>query len=360
MNSQKSRAAFTLVELLVVIAIIAILIALLLPAIQRSREAARRMQCSSKLKQIGLAFHNYHDRHKKLPPSCHVTRTGGIIDDLYGWSWITDLLPDLERQTLWETLDTSLGRPLGKHPDPPPTPANIDPHEEARGTVLNEFICPSFRGSPFVDPQAPILETITNYKVVAATHIESLMLATPWRNRYQCRYDPTMRDPDGASFPGSNLRFKDFGDGTSHTFLVVESVEPRAARWGVGAETMLVTLPPTIEFVRITHYWAPVGFTPGLYGDESTIPKRYRTYLNWDYEQYPYDDQGIDERTITDFGRYGYYIKFGPSSHHPGVTNHLFVDGSVHSVDKKIDVALYMFLTTRDAGDPAGAWNPED
>lgn len=352
------KRGFTLVELLVVITIISILIALLLPAIQNAREAARRTRCVNKVKQIGIAMHNFHDRNRKLPPSCHVTRTEGVIDDLWGWSWIADLLPDLEHQTLYDTLDFTMNRPLLNHPDPPPTSRDVDPHEEALGTPLPEFMCPSFRGGAFVDPRAKPLESITNYKAVAATHLESLYLAFPNRGRYECRYNVTARDPDGAIWPGSTTRFTDFGDGTSHTLLIVESVEPRSSRWGVGAETMVVTLPPTIEFERISHYWAPIGFTPGLYGDESTIPRRYRTYLNWDYEQYPYPDERLGEN--FDARQFKYKSKYGPSSHHPGVTNHLFVDGSVHTINNRIDVALYMFLTTRDAGDPASAYNPEN
>ncbi|MFH1268325.1 MAG: DUF1559 domain-containing protein, partial [Planctomycetota bacterium] len=213
------RRAFTLVELLVVIAIIAILIALLLPALQQAREAARRTSCSNKLKQIGIAFHNFHDRFGRLPPSCHVRRLpNGLIDDrlpygrLRGWSWITDLLPDLEQAPLWTELETTVGVPLEPHPDPPLQPDSgfdIDPHALARGTVLNEFICPSFRGDTYIDPTVAAidLEAITNYKVMSATHIESLMVAYPATANVVPRYprvnDPPVRHPDGGIYPGS-------------------------------------------------------------------------------------------------------------------------------------------------------------
>jgi len=374
MTVRDRKRGFTLVELLVVISIIAILIALLLPALQAAREAARRSSCTNKLKQIGLAFHNFHDRFRKLPPSCHVRRlTNGAIDTdpvwgrLRGWSWITDLLPDLEQEPLWNTLETTMGVPLMPHPNPPRTFRNIDPHAEARATVLKEFICPSFRGDPYIDPTAATidLEAITNYKVMAATHIESLFVAYPQPTAYPPRYgwgritadmDP-VRHPDGACYPGSKLRFKDFGDGMSHTILCVETVEQFSSRWFLGMETLLVGLPPldvadnVFEFERITHYWAPLNFTPGLFDEESTISKYYRTYLDWDYKTLGwYEDYDLISEDFV--------IRYGPSSHHRRVTNHLFLDGTVHSLDNKIDCALYMFLITRDAGDPTGHFDP--
>jgi prepilin-type N-terminal cleavage/methylation domain-containing protein len=94
MPQQKSRG-FTLVELLVVIAIIGILVGLLLPAVQAAREAARRMQCTNNLKQVGLAMHNYHDTFKKFPAG-FVTATG--------WGWGAFLLPFIEQKSLYQNL----------------------------------------------------------------------------------------------------------------------------------------------------------------------------------------------------------------------------------------------------------------
>ena len=96
----KRQSGFTLVELLVVIAIIGVLVALLLPAVQSAREAARRMSCSNNLKQLSLALHNYEDTHKTLPPA-------GI--DSNQMSWTVLLLPYFEQQNLYDKFNFNKG-----------------------------------------------------------------------------------------------------------------------------------------------------------------------------------------------------------------------------------------------------------
>src|SRR5688572_17707501 len=100
------RRGFTLIELLVVIAIIAILIALLLPAVQQAREAARRTQCKNNMKQLGLAFHNYHDSHKRFPMSyvAFVTPANGSQDVDFNWGYMTMLLPFIDQAPLFNQL----------------------------------------------------------------------------------------------------------------------------------------------------------------------------------------------------------------------------------------------------------------
>lgn len=128
------RRGFTLIELLVVIAIIAVLIALLLPAVQQAREAARRTQCKSNLKQIGLALHNYHDANRVFPPG-YVDRNGDPNstpdNDLGpGWGWATFLLPYLDQGNVYNQINFNQGVGVG---------ANAQVSQVA----LTVFQCPS-------------------------------------------------------------------------------------------------------------------------------------------------------------------------------------------------------------------------
>ena len=159
-----SRSAFTLVELLVVIAIIGVLVALLLPAVQAAREAARRAQCLNNLRQIGLALHNHHDSLGKLPPGFASQATGtwpgGSNDPTPesgpGWSLFASILPYLEQSNLHSQIKFNL--------------AITDPaNAQARQTPLKMYVCPSDTpprviqitdsGSPPSDANTPVVMT---------------------------------------------------------------------------------------------------------------------------------------------------------------------------------------------------------
>jgi prepilin-type N-terminal cleavage/methylation domain-containing protein len=130
-SRRTAHAGFTLVELLVVIAIIGILVGLLLPAVQAAREAARRMSCSNNVKQIGLAMHNYHDAHRKLPETLYWGEQWGTFTN----GWMVMILPYMEQSPLYDRFDLSLPY---SHPN----------HQPLVQQVIPSYHCPSTPGGP--------------------------------------------------------------------------------------------------------------------------------------------------------------------------------------------------------------------
>lgn len=132
-----SRTGFSLIELLVVIAIIAILVSLLLPAVQQAREAARRSQCKNNLKQLGVALHNYHDTFKTMPPG-YIAQYTQTLGNRGNWNWTAMILPNVEQGPLYDRLDPGnnrLGELIGL--------GNTDPLHIAMRQKINVFRCPS-------------------------------------------------------------------------------------------------------------------------------------------------------------------------------------------------------------------------
>ncbi len=195
MRSYRShKSAFTLVELLVVIAIIGILVAMLLPAVQAAREAARRISCRNHLKQIGLALHTYHDSLRRLPPGWLANSPLGDP----GWAWSTAILPYLEQQNTYDQIRTGL---------PVDAPAN----RIARETVLSVYRCPSDIGEKLVNLRRENGGTLfpvarSNYVSVFGT----------------LAIEDTPSASDGAFFHNSRIRFADILDGLSNTIIVGE------------------------------------------------------------------------------------------------------------------------------------------
>jgi prepilin-type N-terminal cleavage/methylation domain-containing protein/prepilin-type processing-associated H-X9-DG protein len=262
MMKNSKNAAFTLVELLVVIAIMGILVALLLPAIQAAREAARRIQCTNNLKQLGLAVLNYESAQKGLPPGyisnslavpVPATRDAATWDAPPGWGWTAFLLPHLEQAGISQQADMEM--PLW-HPR----------HTELIRTSIAVLLCPTDSGErePFLvtDPSGqPLSIEGRQVELGRSNYVASHGQESCWGT---CGADPTAtvftniytsettevevkgdvsKVGDGPFYRNSHVRVRDITDGLSNTLFLGEHSSKLSDKTWVGVVPGALTLP---------------------------------------------------------------------------------------------------------------------
>ena len=322
------KSGFTLIELLVVIAIIAILVALLLPAVQQAREAARRTQCKNALKQIGLAMQNYHDVFNQLPPG-YITNTpqSATTTELSNWGWGAMVLPYLDQTPLFNQLSVGsqwLSTQVG-------TPAGL----AAMQQPLTVFRCPSDTGpaingfnDTFSDAKTPATDLLTYSRQVTSNGTDRISITTTNYVMVACSsvsttppsISATYGPATGVGVQNGRINFRDVMDGTSNTLLVGE----RAFRFddiNVGAGNVL-------------------GFSPAVGGQSSSVRAAMASLgipyngINWSANNRGHQSRGF-------------------SSNHVGGAHFVSCDGAVRFLSENID---YNFTTIPSATLTNGLW----
>ena len=316
MSLLRKPRGFTLVELLVVIAIIGVLIALLLPAVQQAREAARRMQCTNKLKQFGLAFHNYHDTHGVFPPGYLVLgHTSGCLDrpqDQQRAPWSVHILPYIEQSALYDQF--RFGERFSCNLEHRGTTHNHD----LQYTTNTAFHCPS-------DPAAK--DAHTSYVVSSGGGPASPPAGQGCTASSSSSF---VTYNNGVFYTNSKTSFRDMTDGTTASYLMGES-------------TFIIRADGPDPSPNKFGSWASGVYTQATW--------RHYTNAGGAVESInqPYNGARISEVRFCE-GCIGRTF----SSHHPGGCNMLMGDGSVHFMTETLDLAIHRSLGAIQDGGPVG------
>jgi prepilin-type N-terminal cleavage/methylation domain-containing protein/prepilin-type processing-associated H-X9-DG protein len=306
------RVGFTLIELLVVIAIIAILIGLLLPAVQKVREAAARVQCQNNLKQIGVGLHSYHDTHKAFP-SGHQTKPGST----YYANWAIFLLPYVEQDNLYRLYDN--------------TKKNFDPQnmQLVNQVFVQVYSCPSdINANKLIvpetvpnsgDPNPPYMTG--SYRGMGGVTCDP---ASHWAGypsegielMQRCPQNRGLFHTDGTETGLKPERIANIKDGTSYTLMVGERT--------------------TKTHVSRTTFWANsfnLYSVSGAYSESANL-------LN----DYDLCHSIVGDADIAN-------CKYGWGSFHDGIINFVMADGHVQPINTSINMQTFMALATIAAGE---------
>lgn len=318
MKVMRRLGGFTLVELLVVIAIIGVLVGLLLPAVQSAREAARRMQCSSSLHNLGIAMHNYHDTHRAFPMG-QMNSIGLNIAPIGPWNrgcWFHSILPFIEQQNLYNLLSNFLNsspRPAGVYMSVNNNLATFS--DPGRHTIVPILVCPS-------DGNGPKVKTVTgneqgfhgNYVLCAGSTF------------FNVPADPEGRNLNGMFYCYSNTKFGSLTDGTSNTLMASE---------------VLVAPDTTAHDLRGRYYntWQGNVLFSTLYPPNTPVGDRSNYCIGGPRRPC----QALTATNTVQSVR----------SNHTGGANFLLGDASVRFIGSTVNLAVYQANGTRQGGEVA-------
>lgn len=343
MSNIRCAKGFTLVELLVVIAIIGILVGLLLPAVQAAREAARRMQCTNNIRQLGLAAHNHESAMKFLPPAYRAQSIGGAPGYFDLWGTVALLTPYLEQTAVYNSID--LTKTMYQLTPPYGIQAPV-----AVVTRVPTFVCPSDRAEPVCSNAYAINGDFapSNYAFclgTGTTRGRTGWLGSPW-------------DADGVFYAQSKIRLTDIKDGTSNTIGASERL------LGEGGESTVLSsraeLKPQTMFVN------PNAETNDANcGSSLRINFSQRRMYTWvageprctSYNHYYAPNDKLNADCVSNFTgsdpvtrSSGHGLSTARSRHVGGV-NAWYCDGSVRFVTDSIDMPTWRALATRSGGE---------
>lgn len=346
------RRGFTLIELLVVITIVGLMVAILLPAVQQAREAARRMQCANHLKQFGIALHNYHFTYNSFPPAKGGTHGYGSPSRLDGnylrKSGTIALLPQLEQQALFERIEAGDPTTLPPIPRGGPAPFSMnDPAPTIYRQNISTFVCPS-------DPGIDSDRGNCNFAFCRGDFIGT-----------DSRSGRDARNVNGLFCLVTCFGFKDILDGASNTIAMSERVQ---ANFGIGAkaspdirESTIIGVPAIIVNPAMCAVTASGNIKGRRYINGSSIKGRFSSIwsdgqpeINSFFTVTPPNGASC----ISDLNHNADAVVgiYAASSYHVGGANALMADGGVKFASDSIDTGNTLLSTSIGRQSPYGVW----